>query len=434
MRAGLGRHVTWLAVLSLFALSGCERAPLVAAEAVSSRQESEWRALALHAMPLTPAPRSVERNLARAQIVAKQTPTRAASWVDVGEAWILIARDRSDPGFYLHAEASANLALAIAPTSSAALRLRIATRLNKHEFAQARDEAQMLIASDPADATAHALHSDALIELGELAAATASVDKMIVMEDSLAARSRRAWLRFLKNDVAGALEDARVALDDGSATQEARAFVAVDAGMIAFWSGDHVRAQQMFERATAERAEFPGALVGKARIALAKNTHEDTRKAIDLLMRAWATRKDVETGVLLVDARASFNEDTRALAQEVVAHARRADARGAAVWLAERDGSPAAIEEARRIITAELSVHGDLYTHDAAAAVFHAGGDIERAQHHAERAIAHGTPDPRLWARAAIVRNDRARLQRLLLDRSLDPGWRQRVRAALDRP
>ena len=430
----LHRSLAVFVFLAATCVAGCEQAGERATDTTVAQQDREARSLALFSLASAGQTHGLAVSLARAQEIARAKSGKVSSWVDVGVLWILLARDRSDPGFYLHAEAAARLALALSPDNASARRLQVSTLLNAHKFRDARSESEALLARDPNDALAHGLLSDALYELGDIEGALRAAEAMLHRNDGLPAHSRRAWLRFIRGDVAGARADHEAALLDSTATAEARAFVAVDAGNLSFWQGDLASAQRAFSIALQQLPDFAQATLGLARVALARG---EGTAAIALLKTAWRDRRSLEAGLLLVDALEATQqmEEAALVEREALAHARRADPRSTALWLAQRSQE---LDEARRIIDVELTVHDDPYTHDVASVVALARHELADARQHSDLALAHGTPDPRLLARAGLIRlaqgdaTGRGSLERALaLNPAFDLVWAARTRAAL---
>ena len=414
-------------VVALCCLAGCQR------ESAPTSTQGEALALALFSLPAR-APGSLDAALARAQADARARPGKVNSWVDVGELWVLLARERADPGFYLHAGAAADLGLALSPDNVDARRLRASTLVNAHAFREARALCEALLALDPDDARALGLLSDALYELGDIDGALKATERMVTLSDGLPARSRRAWLRFIRGDVAGARGVHEAAITDSVATAEARAFVAADAGNLSFWQGDLASAERAFVFAAQQIPDFGPALVGRARTALARG---DPASATALAKTAWQERRSLEAAALLV-ALMGPGQEALALERDALAHARRADPRSAALWLATRSSAAADLNEARRLVDVELKVHNDPYTYDVASVVALARGELSDARRYSDAALAHGTPDPRLLARGGIIRlaqgdaSGRALIKRALAANALfDPVWAPRAQAAL---
>ena len=67
---------------------------------------------------------AVDHQIAAAQSAAKKNPQKVDLWITLGRAWVRKAREVEDPGYYLHADACAEVALAISPEDASALDLR----------------------------------------------------------------------------------------------------------------------------------------------------------------------------------------------------------------------------------------------------------------------------------------------------------------------
>jgi hypothetical protein len=75
-------------------------------------------------------------------------------WILLGRAWVRKARESTDPGFYLNADACADVALDIEPGNRMSLDLRGLALISDHRFADARDLADQILAKDPDDVMA----------------------------------------------------------------------------------------------------------------------------------------------------------------------------------------------------------------------------------------------------------------------------------------
>ena len=120
------------------------------------------------------------------------------------------ARASHDQGFYKLAEQCA-LALKIAdPKSPEALLLRGHVLISFHRFAEAEAIARELVEQRtlPFD---YGLLGDALMEQGRLAEAVSAYQRMVDLRPDLQSYSRVAYMRWLKGDLDGAIEVARLA-------------------------------------------------------------------------------------------------------------------------------------------------------------------------------------------------------------------------------
>ena len=120
-----------------------------------------------------------DRAVERAQAAVRRSPRLAAAWVALGQRWIQKARNATDPGFYLNADACASRALALEPDAPGALAVRAATLLDAHRFEEARAAAADALRRTPDDLVALGIRADALLELGRYEDAAADTDRLM---------------------------------------------------------------------------------------------------------------------------------------------------------------------------------------------------------------------------------------------------------------
>lgn len=356
-----------------------------------------------------------DRKLQRLGAVAQAAPRRAVTWIELGRTWVQKARESNDPGYYSNADACVALALDVAPDDALALDLRTLVLLNDHRFREARELSNSLLVKHPESALAWGSSSDALLELGELEAAERAAEKMLDLKPNLPAYSRVSYLRWLRGNLAEARELARLAIDAGDDPRapEPRAWMLVQAALL-FWNqGDVAGADAGFQRALEAIADYPPALVGRARVALAEG---DAARAVRLLERAHAASPLVETAWLLGKARAAAGDASGAARAYADAEreGRRSDPRTLALMLASRGLE---LERALTLARRERETRGDLYTDDTLAWALYRNRRFEEAKAAIVRARRWSTPDPRLLFHEGAIRlalGDTARGRRLL--------------------
>jgi tetratricopeptide (TPR) repeat protein len=345
-------------------------------------------------------------------------PQNDDGWILLGQAWVRRARETSDPGFYLHAAACADVILERSPENVAAENLRGLVLLNQHEFTRARQAAEALVAREPRDPTAWGTLSDAALELGDFDAAVSAVTRMLEQKPGLPAYARTSYLRWLRGDDAGAVEAIRVAIDAGDPRDpEPLAWVLVQAAELFFQRGDYGGAEAGFAQALELVREYPPALVGQARVRL---TRGDSGGAVAMLERALEQSPLVETGALLVQARLGSGD--RDGAERAYAAAEREGLRGDRRSLSLLDSTLGRHpERALELARAELRVRGDIYTEDAVAWALYRNGRFDEALRHIERARRLGTRDARLLFHhgAILIAAGRATPGRALLREAL---------------
>jgi tetratricopeptide (TPR) repeat protein len=350
----------------------------------------------------------------------------------LGQAWVRRARESSDPGYYLHAEACANVVLQRSPQNLAARNLLGLVELNQHAFARARATAEGVVASDPHDPTAWGVLSDAALELGDFDAAVTAVGRMLHEKPNLPAYSRTAYLRWLSGDDAGARAAIRLAIDAGldPSDPEPLAWVLVQAAELFFQRGDYAGAGAGFEQALEVVASYPPALVGRARVLLAAG---DAAAAIPLLRRAREQSPLVETSFLLGQALELAGDASGA--ERAFGAAEREGLRGDRRALALMDATLGRrLERALELARDERQRRGDIYTEDVLAWALYRNGRFAEARQSIERARRLGTRDARLLFHhgAILLATDDAAAGRALIRGALALNPKFEPRSALE--
>lgn len=330
-----------------------------------------------------------------------QAPGGADLWSALGYAWIRKARASSDPSLYGRAGACAEIALAQAEGDRASLNLRGLVLLHDRRFAEARGAAEQVLARDEGDVIALGTLSDASLELGLFDAAAAAAQRMVDLRPGLPSYARAAHLRWLQGDAAAAQRIIRLAIGAGDRREpEALAWALTQAATMLWHEGDHEAADRGFERALAAQGEYPPALAGRARVALARGAWG---RAVELLERAHRRSPEPTTAWLLGDARTAAGDHAGAAQAyaSVVDAGRRSDRRTLALYYAtkglERD-------EALRLAAEERRVRADITTEDAHAWALYRAGKLTEARAASDRALALGTRDARLLYHAGAIR------------------------------
>jgi tetratricopeptide (TPR) repeat protein len=370
------------------------------------------------------AGRDADRDLRAAQDRARRRPMRADEWVAAGSQWVRTARRTADPGFYLNVDGCARVALQNEPAFSPALALRGLALMNDHRFEEARALAASALLRDPENPVALGAWSDALLELGRYDEAGAAAQRLMDVRPGMAAYTRGSYLRWLRGDTGRAKLLVRDALAGRDARDpEPAAWTFVEAAQIFWHEGDYAGADAVYAEALKWVSDYPAALVGRARVAIARG---EPRSAVDALVRASRTRPLPETFWLMGDARAMQGDDAgaREAYARVVAEGRRGDRLTLALFYLAKNRD---LEEADRLLRAERSGRGGVYMDDALAFLLYRQGRLAEARTASDRALRLGTPDARLLYHAGAIRlavGDRA-AGRSLLQRALrlNPGF-----------
>jgi tetratricopeptide (TPR) repeat protein len=357
------------------------------------------RALAL-ADPAAPA--LVDAEIRGHQKKLEKLPQHIDTWILLGRAWVRKARETADPGYYLNSKACADIVLDFAPGNSLARNLIAQTLLNDHKFYEARDLAAEILAKEPEDLVALGTLSDALMEVGRYEEAVAAADKMVDLKPSLPSYARASYLIWLHGDTKRAASSARLAAESGRdpSFPEPRAWTLVQAALIFWHQGDYDGADAGFKLALKEFNDYPPALVGSARVALAKG---DAKTAVELLEKAHKQNPLVETAWRLGDARAAAGDQKGAeQAYEIaVKDGRRTDHRTLALFFAVKNRD---IDEAVQLAKGEMTVRPGIYTCDAYAWALYRKGKLPEAREAMDKATQLGTKDATLLYHAGAIR------------------------------
>jgi tetratricopeptide (TPR) repeat protein len=400
-RHGAHSASAWFASTSIDATANTETSATAGpmAETPSEPVYTGPKKMAL-AKPAGTAP--VDKLIGEAEKAAIHNPQKVDGWIVLGRAWVRKARETADPGFYLNADACAEVALGLSPDDKLALDLQGLVLLNQHKFEEARALAERVTQKNADDAMAWGNLSDALLELGRYDDATAAAQKMMDLKPNLPSYSRASYLAWVRGDDKGAKEAARLAIDSSNDTRdpEPRAWALVQAAQI-FWNeGDVDGAEAGFDKTLAWMADYPPALVGKGRVALARG---DGKKAAEALAKAYQASPLLETAWLLADAR-EMEGDAKGAA-EITARAERegraSDPRTLALMYATKNRNP---KEALAMSGRELTVRGDVTTHDAHAWSLYRNGMYAEAKKEIDIARKPGTKDARLLYHDGAIR------------------------------
>lgn len=359
----------------------------------------QWKALAL-----APVEGTSKSDLALKHAIKSATdrPDSVDAWVALGQAWITKARSSNDPGHNLSAEAAAELALAINPRSATAMALKSLALLSQHRFIAAQELALKALAIRDDDVLALAALSDAQLELGDLDAAAEAAQRMIDLKPSLPSYGRAAHLRWLRGDVAGAKSLYRLAIDSGRSPQnpEPQAWMIVESANVFLEAGDVAGARAGYEWALQRIAEYPPALVGKARTLLADN---DGAQALKLLTRAAEQSPSVETYFLMAEAAQLVGDEVTARSAWSKAESigLASDHFGLArAWVtADRR-----VDDAIRLLEEERERRPNLFVEGMLAWALVREGFTDKAAAVGQRAFGWGAPDTRLRYAQATLR------------------------------
>lgn len=315
--------------------------------------------------------------------------------------WLFIAKARasSDPGYNTLAGVAANALEQSFGLRPEAQLLRGHVLHAQHRFAEAEKIGRVL-AAEKSSAAAYALLGDALYDQGKISAAAEAYQQMVDLKPGLDSYSRAANIRWIRGDLAGAIELQTLAVRSGGPGDAgALAWSLVRLGQLLWQKGDVTETLAVARRARELVPEFEPALLLEGRVLLGTGRATD---ALVPLRRAAEIVPLPEPRWVYAEAlrAAKRDHDATTLEEQLVHDGVAEDPRTVALFLATRDLDSAT---AARLAAAELRNRADVQTHGAAALALAAAGRIEEATTQARAALAEGTLDARLLLHAGRV-------------------------------
>jgi len=341
----------------------------------------------------------------------------------LAQAYARTARETSEVGYYVRAEAALRRALRVNPRYVQATASLSTVLFSLHEFDKALAVAQPIV-DDPRGLQALATLGDVHLALGRYGRAQAAYSRLIAWGATPAAYSRLALLADIRGrtDEALTLMDraAKLAQESGE-SGESLAWYGYQIGELSFKAGRIELAESHYRSALRLFPDYPLALGGLARARAAEGDYE---AAIGLYRRATEIVPQPDLLAALGDVYAATGRMSEAREQyatvELIGKLARVNRqvynRQLATFYADHD---LRLGEARRLALGELRVREDVYGLDAAAWALHRNGMHGRARQLIERALSVGTRDSRLYYHAGMIAKAQGRVgdaRRLLSD------------------
>jgi tetratricopeptide (TPR) repeat protein len=346
------------------------------------------------AAPAAAAPVHTDRladRIARAQDRLRELPGDHGTWAALGLAYVERARITADPALYPKAEAALRRSLAVRAADNPAALAGLGALANaRHDFAAARRFATDALRVNPYDADAYGVLADAHTQLGEPAAATAAVQRMLDLRPGLAGYARASYDLEQRGRLGEASELMRRALD-AAVDPADLAFCRAQLGDLALFSGDLPGATAQYAAGLAADPGYQPLLRGRARVAAATgDLGTALADAGSVAARTPTPDTLMEYAELLRLAGRPAEADrqlalARAAHRIFLAHGGRDDLTAALLALASGD-APGAVAAAR----AEWRRRPFAEVADVLGRALHAAGRDAEALPYARRAVALG--------------------------------------------
>jgi tetratricopeptide (TPR) repeat protein len=364
-----------------------------------SHQTSQVDSLWAAALVPQKGDKTIDRDIRQLQQQVKLNRRAPGAMTRLGWAFVAKARLSFDPGYYKLAESCALWVRSENSDDADALLLQGHILQSLHRFKDAEPIAQRLTAVRH-EASDYALLGDLLMEQGRLSEALPPYQRMIDLRPDLQSYTRVAHMRWLKGDLAGAIEVMRMAVTSGSPEDaEPTAWAYTRLGIYELQAGQSALAARCARMATQFAPDYPPALLLAGRILLAQG---EPGEAVRLLQVAASETRLPEYEWILADALRESGDRTAAQQVEGTMKLRGAstDPRTFALYLATRGEDTG---EALKLARSEMEARVDVLTMDAISWCALANGHSLEAADYSKRALSEGTQDARLYYHAGCI-------------------------------
>ncbi len=155
--------------------------------------------------------------------------------------------------------------------------------MSQHHFADGLDVAHKAQQINPYNGYVYGLLVDGNVEMGNYDTAVVYSDRMNAIRPDLTSYSRVSYLREIFGNYKSAIDAMTMAVEAGGRGDEHTEWTRVQLGSLYEKTGDYKKAEYLYNMSLSFRPDYPAALAGLARVAVAAN---DYKKAISLYEKA----------------------------------------------------------------------------------------------------------------------------------------------------
>jgi tetratricopeptide (TPR) repeat protein len=284
--------------------------------------------------------------------------------------------------------------------------------LSQHHFADGLALAKQIVAMYPYSAYVYGILVDANVELGNYKVAVEAADKMISIRPDIRSYSRISYLREIHGDLAGAIDAMKLAVDAGQPGVEGTEWARVQLGKLYEQTGELKYAEMNYTIASQNRPNYPYALAGLARLAVAAN---DYKKAIALYSKADSSSNDYSFREALVEAYkldgqlAKANSISNDIIDEMVKTAELSSKDQTAGHYADREMAYAflAVNNSDKALEHALLEYNrrpeNIDANETVAWTYYRKGDYTKAEEYIKTALKTNCKNPTLLCRAGLI-------------------------------
>ncbi|GEO09467.1 tetratricopeptide repeat protein [Segetibacter aerophilus] len=248
----------------------------------------------------------------------KQDPNDINASLKLAALYIQEARESGNYMYYDRAAMkSVNTVLKIDSLNFNGLVFKSLIYLSQHHFAEGLAAAQKARSVNPYNAYVYGLMVDGNVEMGNYDSAVADADKMVSIRPDLTSYSRVSYLREIFGNYKSSIEAMKMAAEAGGQGDEHTEWTRVQLASLYEKTGDYKTAENLYRQSLSMRPNYPYALAGLARVAVAAN---DNKKAIELYEKADGLINDNSMKEELVDLYRQSGQDKKAtdLAKQII--------------------------------------------------------------------------------------------------------------------
>jgi tetratricopeptide (TPR) repeat protein len=334
---------------------------------------------------------TLDRRISAARSTLARQERNPRTWAELGTAYVEKARITANPAYYPKAEGALRTSLAQQPEANGPALIGMGALANaRHDFAAARSFGEQARAVLPDTAEVYGVLTDAYTQLGDTAAATAALQRMLDLKPGVSSFTRAAF----EFELHGRVEDARHALDRALADAVDPADIAFcryRLGELTFDNGDVDTAADHYEAGLLAAPKDAPLLQGRAKVAAARGQTDSALAGYrDLVSRLPNTQYLREYALLLASAgepglaRQQYTLIERQ--ERLQAAAGASDDLSMSLVAADRGDAGQALQRAQ----AEWSRRRPVFVADAIAWASHLGGRDAEALTYADQAAGTG--------------------------------------------
>jgi tetratricopeptide (TPR) repeat protein len=334
---------------------------------------------------------TLDRRISAAQAKLARQERDPRTWAELGIAYVEKARITANPAYYPKADGALRKSLAGQPDGNGPALIGMGALANaRHDFAAAHSFGEQARAVFPDTAEVYGVLTDAHTQLGDTAAATDALQRMLDLKPGVSSFTRAAY----EFELHGRVGDARHALDRALADAVDPADIAFcryRLGELAYDNGDVEGAARHYAAGLRAVPADPPLLQGKAKVAAARGqTTEALAGYRDLVARLPSLQYLHEYAQLLT---AAGEEELAADQYTLIEQQQRLQAASgasddleAALIAADRGDATQALRRAQ----AEWSRRQPVFVADALAWALHLNGQDAEALTFADQAARTG--------------------------------------------